>query len=374
MTPTTSDMGAREFVSAALRREGAAVEPAGERSLYALLPSDLAQAVGLPEEATLSFAGEPREGEVEVALEGATLQWLIDRARARGRRAGAALPPAASPGTGRMERARELLVLPNATVRAGTASRHHVVRLLLEFAFEAQAEERTEGRLLVVSDADGRRPSLALAPALHDEVLRAASAEPPALSEEAIGAAAARLGPLVEREMTRALAPFRALAEQRMSVEHQRILDYHERLAKEASRRRRGADASAEEALASKREAILRQRADRLEDLAERHAVVAAYWLASALTVRQEVASLRFEIRRRRRELTLQVLWDPSLREFLGPPCDACTEATMHLVVCDEAGHATCAACAAPCPRCTRSRCRACHDEECGCGARRPEA
>jgi hypothetical protein len=151
-----------------------------------------------------------------------------------------------------------------------------------------------------------------------------------------------------------------------MDVEQERIVAYHDRLAREARKRRRGQELN-DEVLASKREAILRQRAERLDDLRDRHAVSAQYWLASVLVVRYEVGLCRFRLRRRRREVQVDVEWDPFLGDFLGAPCDACGEATLYFHVCDAAGHVTCAACAARCDGCGRVTCKACPGDGCGC-------
>ncbi|MFV1958181.1 MAG: hypothetical protein ACC662_02085 [Planctomycetota bacterium] len=366
MSPVDGPVSVLPFVARVLERDGAAVEALGPDALFAVLPPALRQALDLPGSCTLDLSPEPAPGRQPFPLEGAGMQWLIDRARGRGRRAGARLADLPQHPAGRVAKARARLVLPNATVAATQATRPIETRVLLEFGYEARSEERAEGRVHVTATPAGVT-SLALAEALLPH-LGGAVPERPALDEAAIERAARRAGTRVEREVERRLEGFRAQTRQRLEAERERIAAYHDRLAREAGRRRpRG---TAQETLASKREAILRQRAERLDELAERHAVSARYWLASALVLRYEITRCRFRIRRRRREIDVIVEWDPFLGDFLGPPCDACATPGLHLHVCDAKGHATCPSCAARCETCGSVTCKACRPAGCGCSQR----
>jgi hypothetical protein len=352
------------FVSDALARDGAAVEPVGPHRLFVVAPARLREALDLPSGCTLDLAGEPADDARAFPLEGQGMQWLIERARARGRLAGAFLPSPPQNPAGRAEKARARLTPLNATVCHSEATRPTAVRALLEFGYDAQSEERSEGRVHVAVTASGT-PSVSMAEALLG-ALATARAEAPAADGPAIGDAVRLARRRVEVEVDARLAPFREECQGRLEAERERIVAYHDRLVREAVRRRRGAD---EEPATSRREAILRQRAERLEDLAERHAVSASYWLASTLVVRYEVVRCAFRLRRRRREVDVAFEWDPFLARFLGHPCEACREAATSLYVCDAAGHVTCAPCAARCTSCHRVTCRVCTPGGCACPA-----
>ena len=355
------------FVTQVLERDGAATEEVGRDALFVVLPEALRGALELPAPATtlqlsaaLDPATAPAAGRQAFPLEGAGMQWCIDRARSRGRRAGARLASPPQNPLGRLEKARKRLVFPNASVVHAEATRPIATRLLLEFGYEAQCEERTEGRVHVALTRAGGIPSVALAGALVTE-LDGAVAEAPAFDEGDLEEAVVRAGPVVAAEVRGRLERFRADSLRRLEAERERIVAYHHRLVCEAQRRRR----VAADVLASKREAILRQRGERLDDLAERHAVAATHWLASVLVLRYEIGLCRFRVRRRRREIDVDVEWDPFLGDFIGRPCSACHAESLYLHVCDAAGHVTCLACASRCAACRRVTCKACRPGGC---------
>ena len=364
MSAVTSPVRVLPFLTQVLEREGAAVEVVGEDALFVVLPNAVGQSLDLPAAGVLELKPMPAAGRHPFPLEGAGMQALVARARSRGRRAGARLANPLRNPMGRLEKARARLVLPNATCLQGEALRPLATRLVMEFGYDAQSEERTEGRVHVAVTESGV-PSVLLAERLT-AALDGATPESPVLDESAIQSAAALARPRIEEEVRLRLEGFRTDCRKRMDVERERIGAYHDRLAREAQKRVRGGQPGVE-AHASKYDAILRQRAERLEDLAERHAISAHYWLASVLVLRYEVGLCRFRIRRRRREVGVDVEWDPFLGDFLGSPCAACGEATFHCHVCDAAGHVTCAGCAARCERCGRVTCRACSPAGCGC-------
>ncbi|MGE3752812.1 MAG: hypothetical protein AB7I45_01505 [Planctomycetota bacterium] len=352
------------FVLEALEREGAAVERVGDQAVFAVLPGAMRADLDLPPAATLDLSSAPSPDHTPFPFEGAGMQWLIERVRGRGRRAAARLPAPARHATGRLEKARQRLHLLNATEADATVTTATVPRILLEFAYEARSEERTDGRVRVADPGLGAAPSTALADALTD-VLGSATPVALALGEDAIAASARRAEGVVHAEVTARLDAFRTTCRSRLEAERERILAYYDRLVKEAGRRRRGMGYG--EAIRAKREAVLRQRAERLDDLAERHAVAATFWLASAIVIDYEIVRCRFRVRRRQRELDLDVQWDPVLGDFLGPACAACGTGTLAVSICDTHGHVTCATCSARCPTCTRSVCRVCRPDACGC-------
>ena len=182
MSPADVPGRVQAFVAAALVREGAEVEPAGEGRIFAVLPAPLPHELSLAEACVLVFhdekadgegaggAGpsgqEPAGGSIPCPLEGSTVQALIDRARERGRRAATRLSINAGPAARRLEEARRRLSLLNATLADAQASIGIEATLVLEFSYEARSEERADGSIFVAVPAGGGVPSAASGAAL----------------------------------------------------------------------------------------------------------------------------------------------------------------------------------------------------------------
>jgi len=363
--PTALDR-ALAFVGGALAREGADLEAAGAGAIFALLPGDVATALSLPPAVTLRFAGDPAEGDTACPLEGATVQWLADRAARRGHLAGARLDVRAPSSARCGEETRRRLSLLNATIADASARPATAMTLVVELAWEARSAERTEGTVAVAVPDGGGTPSLGLA----DGILRGLpDARAEAVETRATLFAQARLAarPVGEAEIRRRLAPFLADCARRMAVEQERVRAYHDRLAREAGRRRGRAPAGGEASIESKRAAILRARDERLAEVAERHAVDANVREDGLLVASYPVVDVSVLIRRRRREVPVVVRWDPHLGEPVGPACGSCRQPALTAHICDDAGHLTCGSCARPCPSCGRVVCRACAPRGCRC-------
>ncbi|MGQ0615011.1 MAG: hypothetical protein ACT4PV_14855 [Planctomycetaceae bacterium] len=358
------------FAARLLEREGALVEPAGEGALFTLLPTALRGPLELPESAVLRVEGEARAGETPLALESRAMQWCVDRAVARGRRAAVRVP--ARPGAVKSgETAVNWLQTLNATVRHASVRTAELRVALLEFRYEARSEERAEGGVFVAVEPTFEAVSLPLARALRDAL---PDAEPVAWPPHPLDfdTMTRDADPTVRVEISRELDMFRKARLLRLEADRERLLAYHETLVAEASRRRGGDADKGEAALRSKIAAVVRRRDERLAEIVERHSVHVGYTLASVLLVSYTACVHELTVRRRDREITVPIAFDPLLREPLPRICPACRLSHHAWHVCDEAGHLTCATCAARCGSCGRVTCRACHGPKCrGCARER---
>jgi hypothetical protein len=351
---------ASAFLSAALEREGAAVEAFDDGALVlAVLPPALQSALGLPESVSVRVSGPAAASEITAAYESALMQRLIERVNERGRAAACTLPSIRPPSRGVAERVLAQVQSLNASVRLAGTRPIEFQALALEFQYAAMAEDRAEGFIEVATDASFRSVS----PNLGRTLLgRLPDCVPIALrlAPSDLAGAIARVDGVVRAAITERLGPFRSRLAARLARDARRLLDYHDTLLSEARRRFRGADSGE-----SKAAAILRARDEKLRELVSRYSVSVRYAPLSVLAVSYPSCACDLVIRRRHREIPLPVAWDPVHHAPLPVSCPACALPALAFHACDDAGHLTCAACATPCPHCSRVSCRSCHPAGC---------
>ncbi|MBI5363136.1 MAG: hypothetical protein HZA53_08150 [Planctomycetes bacterium] len=346
------------FLAGFLRREGALAEVLEDGALECVLPRELCAATGLPEAPRLRLLSPAGAQETPLALESSALRACLERALARGQRASAVLeaPSGGKPGALSESLIARFTALNGSLRPRGLRSVRLAIQVL-EFRYQAVGEERQEGSLFVAHEPTLGLLSLPLA----DELLqRLLSAEPGAapLESPALALSAAAVERHVERHLRARLAPLCQRLSVRMLRDAERLCEYYDTLLSEATRRRRvaqGLEASAEKAAA-----IQRQREEKLRELAFRYAVEVRTEVASVLDLGYSAPALDAVLLRKQRTIPLTLVRDPFLREPLPFLCRGCGEPTLALHACDEAGHLTCAACAAPCAACGRVTCRTC--------------
>ncbi len=349
------------FVREALAREGCLSEVDAGGAVVALLPEPVRAATGLEESVTLRPMAVPRDGETALALESPAMRWLIRTAAARGRTARARLDGLPVRAHSLRESALSRIGASNGSLRyAGTRSAQ-VEMHLLELSYEAVGEERAGGHLRLAVEPRLGATSAPLADALIGRLAELRPAPGRVDTEKALDTARF-LDPLLRRLLDARLAPLRSRLSERLQRDARRLVQYHGKLSKEAGRR--GLKESAE-ARQAKLAAIRAQGDQKLRELCERSAVNISLRLSSVLVVEYPAAVADLVLLRRRREIPLPIVWDPIVREPLPLPCAACREPVLAFHACDALGHLTCAACARPCPRCSRTACRACHPGDC---------
>ena len=357
------DASASAFFSAFISREGGLAEVDLDGAVDGLLTPKLQAAIGLPESARVRILGAPLASEQHLPLESAGLRWCLESAVERGRVAAASLAPRAA-STAVVASAAGKVQALNGTLRLlGTRS----VRLqvsILEFRCEAVSEERLELREYVAIEPNLQLVSAAWAQALLDHLQEAAPATPE-LDSGSLASAAALAEPHARARLATRLEPLRERLATRLARDAARLIEYHQTLLDEALRRRRVTD---EQVLEKKCAAIVRQRDQKCAELAARLALDVRVQVASVIAIDYPVTACDLVLLRKKREIPLVVPWDPFLRAHLQRACRACAQPTLAFHACDAEGHMTCAACAKPCPTCSRVTCRACEPSGCrGC-------
>jgi hypothetical protein len=372
-----SELG--DFVADLLERKGAAVEPFDPDGLEVLAPAAVREAMGWPELARLSFAGERPHDAIAVGLEGDWLDrfgtLLADAGRWSERMLTASAPAPTDPER-ILDRA---LDLPNAVWRYQGMTAGWTRLLMLAFRYTAMSDEKREGLVwlgfnlgtgAVVNDILARlRPALAQAPDWQapDPAVRAAAG-----AAWSAATLAARVRPLLDRQVRDAIEPFVRAMRRRLERDRNRVHGYHEDL-RSASLKRLAALAGTdgERAEADRRrealrvEAIEREYRAKLDDLRHNYALRVTVDWVQALELYVPVARFDVLIRRRKGERLLRLDWHPLVKAAEPPPCEAGVGVGRTRLVCDDRLHLTEPEGQAPCAACGKPFCRACFPAAC---------
>ncbi len=352
------------FVADELAARGALVDR-DARAATALLPPPLARRLALPE--LVELADAPREDAIGCGLGSPLLERLLGEVRARIPVAGIAWQ-AEPPRLGAAERLAGQLVVRNGVADLLGVEHAPATYLAGVFAWTAEADDRYEGMTTAIVHAgSGGEPDAASAAALarlfaggdaggDRRTLDQGSARAGEGAAALIGARASlAIGPRLD-EVAAAVA-------RRRDRERARIEDYFTSLIAEARRPRRQVARSAIEARVA---ALGAEQLAKLRDLTARYALRVRLEPVALAAISTPVALLRLRLRRRKGERELAAHVPPDARAPDALACAACPGTTRAPVLCDDALHLLCEACAPEaagrprCPACrpTRSQTR----------------
>jgi hypothetical protein len=350
---TSGQLDPLGFVADELAARGALIERSNGGAT-AVLPGELAAQLELPE--TIALADVTTDRAIGCGLGSPLLDRLVGEVRAR-------VPVASvrwqaeAPRLATAARLAERIVVRNGVADLLGSAYATATYLGGVFAWTAEADDRYQGLTLVVTHAaTAGEPDAtctgAIAALLAGDDVRVID-EP-----DARGAASgvATIVRRVELAIRPRLDQVGAAVDRRRDRERARIDGYFSSLIAEARQPRRQVPRDAIEARIA---ALRAEHAAKLRDLAARYTLrvrIAPVALA-AITVR--VAELRMRLRRRKgeRELALQV--PPAARAPDALACVACPATTRAPLLCDDALHVLCEACAPEIggrPRCPTCR------------------
>jgi hypothetical protein len=343
------------FVADELAARGALVDR-GERAATALLPPPLAGRLALPELVELAVA--PREdalGAIGCGLGSPLLDRLIGEVRARIPVAGVAWE-AEPPRLGSAERLAGRIAVRNGVADLLGAEHAPATYLVGVLAWTAEADDRYEGMTTAIVHAgSGGEPDAASAGAMARLLTGGDPRTIDQGSARAGEAAAALIGARASRAIGPRLGEITAAVARRRDRERGRIEDYFTSLIAEArSPRRQVAPAAIEARVA----ALAAEQHAKLRDLTARYALRVRLEPVALAAVSTRAARLRLRLRRRKGERELTAYVPPSARVPDALACAACPGTTRAPVLCDDALHLLCEACAPEAAG--RPRCPAC--------------
>lgn len=369
----------RSFVADTLEMHGAVIEPLAPDGLEVLSPEPVRAAMGWPELARLGFGAERPAGAVPVGLEGDWLERFGGLLGERGRWAERQLIPEARASMGAPDRVLErALDLPNAVWRFHSVQETWTRCLLLSFRYSALSDEKREGLVWLGFNLHTGASLDDMLPRLRSFIeLQEIWEVPSDTARTAAGSGYAetlmeRVSPLLERRVRSELAPFVNAMRRRLERDRNRVHAYHDDLRRTALKKLSLLEnASGEKAEADrKREtmraaAIEREYHAKLDDLRNNYALRVTVEWVQALELYMPVQRFDVAIRRRKGERIIQLDWHPLLRAAEPPLCDWGHGHSKTRLVCDEKLHLVEPEGLAPCPKCGKAWCRACHADRC---------
>ncbi len=352
----TSALDPLGFVVDDLTARGALVERAAAGAL-ALLPPLVARSLDLPDTVALADAAGDRA--VGCGLGSPLLDRLVADARAN--------VPVASiralvepPRTAVAERLADRVVVRNGVADVLGTAHTSTTYLAGIFTWTAEADDRYQGMTIIAANAatdDEPDPGgMSLI-----ESLIAGTDERVAEERDARGAAGGAA--IVARRAALAIGPrldeVGAAVGRRRDRERGRIDDYFGSLIAEAKRPRRQVARGAIEARIA---ALQAEHAAKLRDLTARYTLRVRLDPIALIAVSMRVAEIRLRLRRRKGEREIALHLPPGARAPDALACVACAGTTRAPLLCDDALHVLCEACAPDpggrprCPTCRPAR------------------
>jgi hypothetical protein len=344
------------FVISELASRGALIERSNG-SAIAVLPAELAARIELPETIVLADATTDRTNGSTIAcgLGSPLLDRLVTEVRASVPVASVAWQ-AVPARLAVAERLALRLVVRNGVADVLGAAHAPATYLAGVFAWTAEADDRYQGMAMAVVHAGSAGEPDAACLAAIGALLTGDDAR---VVDERHARGAAGAAHAIVKRVAIVIGPrldeVDAAVARRRDRERARIDDYFGSLVAEARRPRRQALRAAIEAQIA---ALRAEHAAKLRDLGARYTLRVRIDPVALAAITTRVAEVRLRLRRRKgeRELALQI--PPGARAPDALACVACPAATRAPVLCDDALHVLCEACA---PEVTgRPRCPAC--------------
>lgn len=347
------------FVAEELAARGALVER-GDAGAMAVLPGELAGALGLPEAIALDLAAGDRA--IHCGLGSPLLDRLVGEVRSTVPVASAtwrAEPPRLTVA----ERLAERVVVRNGVADVMGVAHASATYLVGVFAWTAEADDRYQGMAMVVAHAGtGAEPDPTSTAAIAALVAGEASHDPSAVADERDARGGLGGAQVIARRAALAIGPrldeVGAAVARRRDRERTRLDDYFGSLIGEARRPRRQV---ARDAIAARVAALGAEHAAKLRDLTTRYTVRVRIEPVALAAIAMQVAAIRVRLRRRKAERELSLHVPPGARAVDALACAGCPGTTRAPLLCDDALHILCEACS---PEATgRPRCPACRTD-----------
>ena len=340
------------FVADELTARGALVER-GDAGALAVLPPQLARGLELPEACALADTAGPEV--VGCGLGSSLLDRLVSELRASVAVASVTWL-AEAPRLVNAERLADRIVVRNGVADPLGVAHASATYLAGVFVWTAEADDRYQGMTIAVVNAGtAAEPDAATLAAIaailsgdDDRVTderdaRGATGGARALAARSVQA----IGPRLD-EVGAAVA-------RRRDRERSRIDEYFGSLISEARRPRRQVTRSAIDARIA---ALRAEHQAKLHDLGVRYTLRVRVEPVALVAVAMRVAELRLRLRRRKGERELALHVPPQARTPDALACVACAGTTRAPLLCDDALHVLCEACAPDAGG--RPRCPAC--------------
>ncbi|MGO9256549.1 MAG: hypothetical protein ACLQU1_09640 [Bryobacteraceae bacterium] len=358
--------GILDWAKDLLLSRGALVEAEEAGALRAMLPPDLAAALGASDWLSLRFgAGAGSDDESDWLERFGRL--LPPEARVSAARLRLQKPPRPIDAAAVLDRE---LVIQNGIYRLPEDGPSTARYYFFSFQYAIESDETSLGLWTTCLNATARsvvhRPELLLSTISEDLQEDPAAAVPREEVAQLFAVALARVRP----EVRLAAAAVEQNANRRLARDSDRIDTYYRDLQRQIQKRvaRHSGDPQAAEKERSRAAATELDRAAKLDDLARRYSLKIRIEPGDVLAVTLPVREIQARVIRKKAERVARFHWNPVLAALESPWCEGCYTRAYPVFLCDDKVHFLCKACLAPCESCGRIYCRACQ-AKCKCGA-----
>ena len=353
-----------DFTTHLLAENGAVVEPIGA-GLEVLLPAEVARVLEIPEHASLSFLGEPGEG-ISVSYDSEILKKMAGLMGDRGKFTTVNLAPSSVKLEKLEDRLGNKLVFQNAVFHVERKEEKPISYLLGYSKYSARSDDRQEGIVgclineLNLSVQKTTSEILVIVPNEAEELTGHAERE----SSERVLRAFWQAQLKIVKE---ALSDFLISMERRMNRDIRRVHDYYQTLINEHRHvlAKKSTAHGENERAESKIEAIERELKGKIQDVIGKFSIDLLLEPISFIRIETISPIFWLSVKRRKEARQFPMTYNPVLRSLDPLPCEACFYPRKGYYVCDDRLHILCRECFAPCARCDKIYCGACHPKGC---------
>jgi len=351
-----------EFTADLLSHAGARVDRV-EEGLEVLLPNEVAQRLSIPEHIRVTASPEGKGG-IFLSYDSELCKKLGGLLKEEGRFAVIDLPALALRLEKIEERLAERILLQNAVFELTRKEEGLLSYLVGYFRYAARSDERQEGIVAVLIN----ERNLSVRPFQTewlDPLDTAASAQvrQTTVSGQVINALL-RSGTEMARE---ALRDFIKSLERRLQRDIARVHGYYQTLIEEAMQisPRKAAEDSESEKTQNKITAIETERKWKVQDLIGKYRLDLQMEPISFIRIETKGPIFWLTLKRRKGKRVFPLTYNPVAKAIDPFPCEGCFHPRKVSFVCDDFLHLLCPLCFAPCTRCGKARCHACHPKDC---------
>jgi hypothetical protein len=354
----------RDFTADLLAEHGALVEPSSE-GLEVLLPAEVAGVLAIPEHSNLTFLGDRHDG-ISVSYDSEILKKMAGLLGDRGKFATVGLAPSSVRLEKLEDRLSDKLVFHNAIFQMERKEECPISYLLGYSKYSAISDDRHEGIAgCVINELNfsAQKATLETLDLIaHGSNTSAEQAER-GVSERVLNAFwKAQLNIVQE-----ALSDFLVSMERRMNRDIRRVHEYYQTLIHEYRQALAKKSAAPEDQarIESKIEAVERELKGKVQDLVGKFSIDLQLESISFIRIETVCPVFWLSVKRRKEARQFPLTYNPLSKSFDPLPCEACFYPKKGYYVCDDRLHILCRECFAPCARCDKIYCRACHPKGC---------
>lgn len=357
------------FTADLLSHRGAIVETS-EDYIEALLPADMAEVLGMPEHAKLSFSIE-REGIPFISYDSEIFKNMGRLIGNKGRFYSAKIPPPSVRLEKVEDKLHDRITFNNAIFHLEKKGEKIISYLMGYFKYTAVADERQEGitaSLINELNLSVRQCGREVLDMLDSVGEMPFPGEPVESVERQEYKKVIESFYLAHREMTReSLKDFIRSLERRLNRDIQRVYEYYQTLIHETRQfiEKKALDGEEREKALNKIRAIETELEWKVQDIINKYSLNIRIEPISFIRIETVVPVFYLKIKRRKGEREFPLTYNPILKSLDSLPCESCFNPKRVYSVCDEKLHILCPQCFKMCPKCGRDYCRACHKTGC---------